>query len=124
MVSEFYELERLIIKVEYESSRHYFKALNLENLGALVSHERKEHLNRKAVFEQIGLALETFAVLEGTQQAYVLDALAWELILVSRGWHGQEDGFDLAKLEGTMRRLEVELELPLLFRSYNCLQGR
>lgn len=209
MVSEFEELERLIVKVEDESSRHYFRALNLENLAVLVSHERKEDLNRRAVFaqlgmemgqtlrqhfadkdaqlyftlhqslaevgkyaidsrdfvllagvtvsslkfwldfqwdlvvfgskeiskeklrleleEQIGLALETSAVLEGQiqlRQAYVLLALAWELILVSNDWHGFEDSFDLAKLEDSMRRLEVELELPLFVSHLQLLIGQ
>lgn len=209
LVTEFEELEGLIVTVEDESSRHYFRALNLENLAVLVSHERKEDLNRKAVFgqlgmemgqtlrehfadkdaqlyftlhqgladvgkysidshdfvllagvtvsslkfwldfqwdlvvfgskgisrdklrlelqEQIGLALETSTVLEGQlqlRQAYVLLSLAWELILVSKDWHGFEDGFELAKLEGAMRRLEGELELPLFVSQLQLLMGQ
>ncbi|MFN0256719.1 DUF4365 domain-containing protein [Pedobacter ureilyticus] len=66
LVAEFEELERMIAKVEDISQRNYLKATNLDNLAVIVSNERTEGMNRKVVFDQLGMKME-----ESQRQHYV-----------------------------------------------------
>ncbi|MGO4875561.1 DUF4365 domain-containing protein [Pedobacter psychrotolerans] len=65
--------------------------------------------------ERIDIALATASMLDSRQflrQAYVIQCLAYELILVSRKWYGFEDRFNWDNISITMQKLENELELP------------
>lgn len=58
VVAEFEELEQMISEVQDIKQRNYFKANNLDNLAVIVTHERMEDMNRKAVFDQLGMEME------------------------------------------------------------------
>lgn len=66
LVAEFEELEQMISKIQDDRQRNYFKATNLDNMAVIVSHERTEGMNRKAVFDQLGVEME-----ESERQSYV-----------------------------------------------------
>lgn len=66
VVAELEELERMIAKVQDERQRNYLKATNLDNMALIVSHERTEGMNRKVVFDQLGMEME-----ESQRQQYL-----------------------------------------------------
>lgn len=66
LVAEFEELEEIISKVQDDKQRNYLKAINLDNLAIIVSHERTEGMNKKVVFDQLGMEME-----ESQRQNYV-----------------------------------------------------
>ncbi|TKC08044.1 DUF4365 domain-containing protein [Pedobacter polaris] len=206
LVSEFEALQEMISKVQDDGQRNYLKAKNLDNLSVIVSHSRTEDMNRKAIFDQLGMkmqscqsekytekgsrlfyrlhleyaqvgkfafeksefvllaavtisslkfwvdfemdiiifgdkgismektrlelteridiALETATMMEHYKlfrQAYMLQCLALELLVVSRDWFGFSDLFDLGKLENQIQRMENELELSPFVSQINFL---
>jgi hypothetical protein len=58
LVNEYEVLQEMISSVGGARQQNFLKARNMENLAVIVSHCRSEDMNRKAIFDQLGMEME------------------------------------------------------------------